>query len=104
MTHDSLDSLDVDISQHQPRPACVPQCMKVELFVLGVQKVTPLATEGYDPAYGARPLKRVIQQRIQNNLAKELLAGNYAENETITVDASGPAFTFYHDGDSRLAG
>ncbi len=34
-----------------------------------------LANEGYDPAYGARPLKRVIQQRLQNSLANELLAG-----------------------------
>jgi ATP-dependent Clp protease ATP-binding subunit ClpB len=51
-----------------------------------------LAAEGYDPAYGARPLKRVIQQRIQNGLANELLAGNFEEGSTITIDASQDGF------------
>ncbi|HET6326836.1 MAG TPA: AAA family ATPase, partial [Planctomycetaceae bacterium] len=45
-----------------------------------------LAEEGYDPVYGARPLKRVIQQRLQNALANEILAGNIAEGSTIHVD------------------
>lgn len=53
-----------------------------------------LAGEGYDPAYGARPLKRVIQQRIQNALANELLAGNYAAGETILIDATPDGFVF----------
>ena len=47
-----------------------------------------IAAEGYDPAYGARPLKRVIQQSIQNELAKELLAGSFTEGATVTVDAA----------------
>ncbi len=45
-----------------------------------------LADEGYDPAYGARPLKRVIQQRIENPLAGRILAGDFAEGDTIHVD------------------
>jgi ATP-dependent Clp protease ATP-binding subunit ClpB len=53
-----------------------------------------LAGEGYDPAYGARPLKRVIQQRIQNALANELLAGNYVAGETILIDATPDGFVF----------
>lgn len=53
-----------------------------------------LAAEGYDPTYGARPLKRVIQQRIQNSLANELLAGNFEEGATITVDAAADGFVF----------
>lgn len=53
-----------------------------------------LAAEGYDPAYGARPLKRAIQQRIQNSLAKELLAGRFAEGAAVTVDAADGEFTF----------
>ena len=40
-----------------------------------------IATEGYDPKYGARPLKRVIQQRIQNALANEILSGNYPRRQ-----------------------
>ena len=53
-----------------------------------------LAEEGYDPAYGARPLKRAIQQRIQNALAKELLAGRFEDVAVITVDAQSGEFTF----------
>ncbi|MBO9320236.1 MAG: ATP-dependent chaperone ClpB, partial [Chloroflexus sp.] len=45
-----------------------------------------LAAEGYDPVYGARPLKRVIQQRIQNPLALQLLQGAFPEGSTIVVD------------------
>ena len=46
-----------------------------------------LAEEGYDPAYGARPLKRVIQQRIENPIATKILAGEYSEGDTISIDA-----------------
>jgi ATP-dependent Clp protease ATP-binding subunit ClpB len=46
-----------------------------------------LATEGYDPLYGARPLKRVIQQRLQNSLANSLLDGEFPPGSTIIVDA-----------------
>jgi ATP-dependent Clp protease ATP-binding subunit ClpB len=45
-----------------------------------------IAALGYDPAYGARPVKRVIQQSIQNPLATELLRGEYPEGATIEVD------------------
>jgi ATP-dependent Clp protease ATP-binding subunit ClpB len=50
--------------------------------------------EGYDPAYGARPLKRTIQQRIENPLASEILAGKFAEGDTIRIDAGQHRFTF----------
>ena len=53
-----------------------------------------LAQEGYDPVYGARPLKRVIQQRLQNELANRLLAGEFDEGSTITVDVQHGEFTF----------
>ena len=46
-----------------------------------------LAGEGYDPAYGARPLKRVIQREIADKLALSLLEGTYGEGDTVTVDA-----------------
>jgi ATP-dependent Clp protease ATP-binding subunit ClpB len=55
---------------------------------------TLLANEGYDPAYGARPLKRVIQQRLQNALANELLAGHYTAGDIITIDAARDGFVF----------
>jgi ATP-dependent Clp protease ATP-binding subunit ClpB len=51
-----------------------------------------LTQEGYDPQYGARPLKRVIQQRLQNTLANEILSGTFPEGSTILVDAQNGDF------------
>ncbi len=45
-----------------------------------------LAQEGFDPAYGARPLKRVIQKEIQDKLALKILEGKFKEGDTVTVD------------------
>ena len=45
-----------------------------------------LAKEGFDPAYGARPLKRVIQKEIQDKLALKLLEGKFKEGDTVTAD------------------
>jgi ATP-dependent Clp protease ATP-binding subunit ClpB len=53
-----------------------------------------LAAEGYDPAYGARPLKRVIQRRLEDPLALAVLQGVYKEGDTITVDAVDGIITF----------
>ncbi|MGB8227167.1 MAG: ATP-dependent chaperone ClpB [Sedimentisphaerales bacterium] len=53
-----------------------------------------LMDEGYDPAFGARPLKRAIQQRLENKLAAELLEGKFAEGDTIKIDANAHNFTF----------
>lgn len=53
-----------------------------------------LMDEGYDPAFGARPLKRVIQQRLENPLATEIIAGHFAEGDKIRIDANGHAFKF----------
>ena len=50
--------------------------------------------EGYDPAFGARPLKRTIQQRLENRLAAEILAGKFAEADTVRIDADSHRFTF----------
>ena len=46
-----------------------------------------LADEGYDPVFGARPLKRVIQRALQNPLAEMLLAGEVKDGETVPVSA-----------------
>ena len=53
-----------------------------------------LAEEGYDPAYGARPLKRVIQQRLANRLAADLLNNAISENSTVEIGWDGTDFTF----------
>jgi ATP-dependent Clp protease ATP-binding subunit ClpB len=46
-----------------------------------------LANAGYDPVYGARPLKRVIQRALQNPLATQLLEGKIQDGQTVTVSA-----------------
>ena len=48
---------------------------------------TWLADQGYDPVYGARPLKRVIQRALQNPLATQILEGKIKDGDTITVSA-----------------
>jgi ATP-dependent Clp protease ATP-binding subunit ClpB len=62
-------------------------------------EVTPdakalIAAEGYDPVYGARPLKRVIQRLLQNPIALELLEGNFHEGDTIRVARDGQSLRF----------
>jgi ATP-dependent Clp protease ATP-binding subunit ClpB len=53
-----------------------------------------LAEEGWDPAYGARPLKRTIQQRIENPLATRILQGEFGDGDAIKVDVKGKSFVF----------
>ncbi len=53
-----------------------------------------LIAEGYDPAYGARPLARTIQRRIENPLASRILSGEFESGDRVIVDASGSSFTF----------
>jgi len=50
--------------------------------------------QGYDPVFGARPLKRTIQQEMENPLAMELLAGKFTDGDTIRVDAGPQGFVF----------
>jgi ATP-dependent Clp protease ATP-binding subunit ClpB len=53
-----------------------------------------VAAAGFDPVYGARPLKRAIQQQIENPLAREILSGDYAAGNTVKVGATGGEITF----------
>jgi len=53
-----------------------------------------LVREGYDPVYGARPLKRALQRRLLDPLALRVLEGTFHEGDTITVDVSGDELTF----------
>ncbi|MGD9021019.1 MAG: AAA family ATPase, partial [Lysobacterales bacterium] len=53
-----------------------------------------LAEAGFDPVYGARPLKRAIQQQIENPLAQSILAGEFAAGATVNVDVADGEFSF----------
>jgi ATP-dependent Clp protease ATP-binding subunit ClpB len=53
-----------------------------------------LGNAGFDPVYGARPLKRAIQQQLENPLAREILEGRFAAGDTVAVDADGGRLVF----------
>ncbi|MCF7974850.1 MAG: ATP-dependent chaperone ClpB [Phycisphaerae bacterium] len=56
--------------------------------------VDQIMEEGFDPAYGARPLKRAIQRRLENPLASRLLSGEFTDGDTVRLDADHYKFTF----------
>ena len=62
---------------------------KIELTLTDAAKFH-LAESGFDPAFGARPLKRVIQRQLQDPLAMALLSGEFTDGDVISVD--------YHEG------
>ncbi|HET6374622.1 MAG TPA: hypothetical protein VFF88_01100, partial [Methylocella sp.] len=61
-----------------------------------------LAEKGYDPAYGARPLKRVIQKNVQDPLAEMILAGEIRDGEKVPVDADASGILIAGRPASRL--
>jgi ATP-dependent Clp protease ATP-binding subunit ClpB len=65
--------------------------MKLELSDAALQKI---AEAGFDPVYGARPLKRAIQQQIENPLSKAILSGRFGPKDTIRVDVNGSELSF----------
>lgn len=67
------------------------RALYLELTDAGLNR---LAAEGFDPVYGARPLKRQIRQLIENPLAEHILAGKYPPDTTIQVDVGESGFTF----------
>jgi ATP-dependent Clp protease ATP-binding subunit ClpB len=63
-----------------------------------------IARLGHDPTYGARPLKRVIQQQLQNPLASEILSGRFQEGSRVLVDFVQDGFTFEPTASGEPAG
>ena len=66
-------------------------------LVLGDAARDRLADAGYDPVYGARPLKRALQQQVENPLAQRILNGEFAPGDTIRATASGGKLDFVKD-------
>ncbi len=75
---------------------------RIELELTDAAKQT-LAEAGWDPAYGARPLKRAIQRLVENPLALRLLEGDFADGDTIRVDAEGGEIRFEKVGAAAVA-
>ena len=63
-------------------------------LVLSEAAMSLIAQKGYDPVYGARPLKRVIQQYIENPLSMDILKGNILDGSRVTADAEGEELVF----------
>ncbi|MCB1903077.1 MAG: hypothetical protein KDI18_03045, partial [Gammaproteobacteria bacterium] len=62
-----------------------------------------LGEAGFDPVYGARPLKRAIQQQLENPLAQQILSGRFAIGDRIRVDAARDGLTFAKSGAAASA-
>jgi ATP-dependent Clp protease ATP-binding subunit ClpB len=62
-----------------------------------------LAEGGFDPVYGARPLRRTIQRLVLDPLAQSVLKGEFHEGDTIRVDASGGELTFTPERPAAVA-
>ena len=56
-----------------------------------------LAAKGYDPAFGARPLGRVIQKEVRDPLTDEILFGKLEHGGTVTIDAANDALSFAYE-------
>jgi ATP-dependent Clp protease ATP-binding subunit ClpB len=102
-----LNRLDEIVLFHRLQREDMARIVEIQLArlreLLGERKITLdldrsaldwLANEGYDPIYGARPLKRVIQRSLQNPLATKLLDGSLHEGETVRVSAGLDGLTF----------
>ena len=63
--------------------------MKIHVTDAAIQL---LGTLGYDPNYGARPVKRVIQQYVENELAKGILRGEFKDEDSVLIDTEVTAF------------
>ena len=87
----SIDFIDLQINQLRDRLAEHNIKIEISRYALDL-----LANLGYDPVYGARPLKRVIQKEILNELSKIILAGKIGPEGTIVVDSvEDGKFVFY---------
>jgi ATP-dependent Clp protease ATP-binding subunit ClpB len=91
----ALSEKDIEAIARIQMKALEARLAKLEIRI----DVTPaalaeVAKVGFDPVFGARPLKRAIQQEIENPLAKDILAGKFAAGDTIKVAVSGREITF----------
>jgi ATP-dependent Clp protease ATP-binding subunit ClpB len=111
-----LNRLDEIVLFHRLQRSQMADIVKIQLerlrALLSDRKITLklddgalgwLAQKGYDPAYGARPLKRVIQKEVQDPLAEKLLAGEILDGQTIEVSAGSDRLMFQVEGSESAA-
>ena len=79
----------IQLQRLQARPARMDMTLEVT-----DEALRKIATAGYDPVFGARPLKRAIQQQIENPVARAILEGRFAAKDVVPVDYRDGEFTF----------
>ena len=62
-----------------------------------------LVQEGFDPVYGARPLRRAVQRYVESDLARRVLSGDFSEGDVVEVDATGDGLTFSKKSKKKVA-
>ncbi|WP_408008912.1 ATP-dependent protease ATP-binding subunit ClpC [Pseudalkalibacillus sp. A8] len=80
----------VSLMSKQLQKRLAEQGIDIELTEAALEKI---AEEGYDPDYGARPLRRALQRRIEDRLSEELLRGTIAKGQTVRIDVENNDFT-----------
>ncbi|MER0239891.1 ATP-dependent chaperone ClpB [Fulvimarina sp. MAC8] len=90
----------VDIQMERLEKLLAERKIRIELDAEGREW---LARKGYDPAYGARPLKRVIQREVQDPLAEEILLGKVKDEDTVKITAGSERLIFHVVGSKRDA-
>ena len=58
------------------------------------EALTKLADEGFEPNFGARPLRRLLSHTVETQLSKEIIKGNIKEGDTVDINGTGEEFTF----------
>ena len=102
-----LNRIDDTVIFHPLSPEHMKEVVRIQLErikrLLNEKRITlditgsafeELASSGYDPAYGARALKRLLQKRLSDPLAEALLKGDFIEGDTVRVDTEGVELTF----------
>jgi ATP-dependent Clp protease ATP-binding subunit ClpB len=102
-----VNRIDEVVVFHSLDAANVKQIAKIQLQLLTKRlhaleidvaisdaALAEIASAGFDPVYGARPLKRAIQSELENPLAREILAGNFMAKDTILIDCKAGKMTF----------
>ncbi|MBE0608044.1 MAG: AAA family ATPase [Dehalococcoidia bacterium] len=90
LTHAELTRI-VDILAAEVRERLSDRKLDFELTPAAIAE---LVREGFDPTYGARPLRRTIQRRVENELARRVLAGEFHDGQKVTVDFHDGAYEF----------
>ncbi len=97
LQRDQMDAI-VDIQMQRIEKLAAARGLQIELSPAARSW---LAAQGYDPVYGARPLKRVIQRYVQDELAEKILAGHLNDGAHVTINAGADMLVFESDGSAK---